>query len=169
MIMTILLHTPAWVWLVLALLTALGARQARTHVLSPARVAVLPVLVIALSLVGVVRGYAVPAVAVVSWCAGFGAMIYLAGRRLAARGAHLEAATGRYVVPGSILPLLVLLTLFTAKYVSGVAVAMNPALAASAGFVATLSTVYGACSAVFYARARSLRALSRPAGTVVAA
>jgi len=54
MILTILEHTPLWVWAVFAALILLGWQQTRTRDVSIARATILPVIMILLSLSGVV-------------------------------------------------------------------------------------------------------------------
>jgi hypothetical protein len=161
MIATILMHTPPWVWVVLAVLVVLGLSQARARPVPGARITVLPVVVMVLSLLGVVRGFEQPVLALGAWLAAFAGVTLGARDRLAVRGAYPDARQGRLVLPGSYVPLMVVLTLFVTKYVSAVAVAMHPTLSGDATFVAAASAAYGACAGALYARARSLRPLVR--------
>jgi hypothetical protein len=55
------------------------------------------------------------------------------------------------------------------KYVAGVVLAINPALAANIRVAIALSLVYGAFAGLFWARARSLRSLVRGEGAVLPA
>jgi hypothetical protein len=170
MIAAILQHTPGWVWGLLAALTALGLSQVRDREVSLARVTVLPLVMIALSASGVISVFGSAPVAIGAWVAGVGAALALGRRGVSARGARWSAQAATLHVPGSWLPLVLILALFCIKYGVGVGTAMNPALAHDTGFAAIVSFAYGAFSGLFMARALSLRQLAtrRPQGPVAA-
>jgi len=71
---------------------------------------------------------------------------------------QFEPAQQAFRVPGSWLPLALMMAIFLLKYAVGVTLAMQPHLAHSAGFAITVSAAYGALSAVFLARARNILA-----------
>ncbi len=162
MVLTVLTHTPFWVWLLLAVLIALGLRQRHPRTITRTRVLLLPLLVIVASLVGLARGSSHPLVALAAWWGAFGAVVVGGHAALAIDGASCDEATGRIAVPGSMVPMLTILVLFLAKYVAAVCAALQPDMAGSPGVVATLSALYGGCSGVFVARALSLRTLALP-------
>ena len=159
MVTAILQHTPTWVWALLAGLTALGLSQTRARELSLARVTVLPAVVTALSLAGVVSAFGAQPMALVSWVGGVGATLALARPVLRVPGAYWRPDTGVLHVPGSWLPLTAILALFAIKYVAGASQALNPALRADPVFASTCALAYGLFSGLFLARARALRAL----------
>ena len=165
MIMTILTHTPFWVWGLLAALMTLGGLQLRPRALAPARITMVPLLVMAASLISLSRGFDQPWTAFAVWICAVGSMVTGARAALAIRGATYDASTRRVLVPGSAVPLVLILVLFTTRYVAAVCMATQPGLAGHAVFVATLSAVYGACSGIFVARALSLRKLLLRAAT----
>ena len=169
MLLTILSHTPTFVWILLVALIGLGVRQMRPRRLGLGRVAVVPLLVIALSLANIVLGGARPGVALAIWALAFGLVAYGGGGLFAVRGARLLPGGAEVEVPGSRVPLVLILSLFVTKYVAAVMIAMQPVLAGDLLYVATTSALSGACSAVFYARARSLRSLPRPGLVALAA
>jgi hypothetical protein len=155
----ILQHTPVWVWGLLAALIALGLSQARDREVAPSRVTILPVAMILLSASGVLSAFGPTPAAIAAWVAGVGAALMLGRRAVAARGARWSAQTSRLHVPGSWLPLALILALFCVKYGVGVGIAMNPGLARATDFDALVSFAYGAFSGLFVARALSLRQL----------
>ena len=57
MILSILEHTPLWVWVTFCAVITLGMLQIRTRDVSTARATVLPVVMVALSLSGVLSGF----------------------------------------------------------------------------------------------------------------
>jgi hypothetical protein len=169
MILNILEHTPFWVWVTFCAVIALGISQIRTREVSSARATVLPVVMIALSLSGVLGAFSQVPLALAAWAVGLGVSLKLAGRVLAVRGASWSAETRHFRVPGSFVPLMLILGVFVTKYVAGVMLAINPSLAANTSVAIVLSLVYGAFAGLFWARARSLRALTHGNGTALPA
>jgi len=157
MILTILEHTPLWVWAVFVAVILLGLQQTRTRDVSIARATILPVIMILLSLSAVVGVFGRIPFAWAAWAIGVALSLALAGKAVAVRGAARSAQPGYLHVPGSFVPVILILALFVTKYSAGIALAMNPSLALNTGVAITLSLVYGAFSGLFWARARSLR------------
>lgn len=172
MIMSVLQNTPVWVWILAAVLVRLGALQTRDRTVFPWLTAAVPILFIALSLSGVVRGAggsgaAAPAVAAVSltaWLAGFAGVWSLGHRRLGVHGARWLEAERRIHVPGSWLPLFLMVGLFALRYLSAVAAALAPALSRDPRYLVGCNLIFGAFAAVFWIRARSLRRLVPASG-----
>ena len=71
MIHSILQHTPVWVWVLFCVLIALGIAQTREREVSIARATILPILMIALSLSGVLSAFSQVPLACGAWLAGF--------------------------------------------------------------------------------------------------
>ena len=88
---------------------------------------------------------------------GLALSLRLAGKTVAVRGASRSAQPGYLHIPGSFVPVILILAVFVTKYSAGVALAIKPSLAANTGVAIALSLVYGAFSGLFWARARSLR------------
>jgi hypothetical protein len=166
MILGILQHTPPWVWIVFTAIVLLGLQQARTRDVSIARATILPVVMVLLSLSGVLGSFAHVPLAWSAWAAGVGLSLLLAGKAVAVRGATRSAQPGHLRIPGSFVPVILILAVFITKYTAGIALAINPTLAANTGVAVALSLVYGGFSGLFWGRAQSLRAVirSQPAG-----
>ena len=161
MFIAIVQHTPAWVWGLLSVLIAFGLWQTRDREMSLLRVTILPLAMIALSMSGVLRSFGHAPVALGGWAAGVGAALAFARRTVSMRGATWSAQTATLRVPGSWLPLALIVGLFAVKYVVGVELAMHPGLAADGAFAGPCSLAYGGFSGVFLARGMSLRSLAR--------
>jgi len=159
MIFGILEHTPVWVWAVFAAVILLGLQQTRTRDISIARATVLPVVMITLSFTSVLGAFGQVPLAWAAWLIGLALALVLAGKAVGVRGASKSAQPGYLHIPGSFLPVALILAVFVTKYSAGVALAMNPSLAANTRVAVSLSLVYGAFSGLFWARARSLRAI----------
>jgi hypothetical protein len=169
MILSILEHTPVWVWVTFCAVITLGILQIRTRDVSIARATVLPVVMIALSLSGVLSAFSQIPLALGAWLVGVVVSLKLAGSVLAVRGASWSAETRHFRVPGSFVPVTLILGVFVTKYAAGVMLAINPSLAANTSVAIVLSLVYGAFAGLFWARARSLRASIQGSGTALPA
>lgn len=159
MIIDILTHTPVWVWGVLAALVVLGLKQTRDRQLSPTRLTVLPLIFIALSLSGLLRVPTGISLAVGAWLCGFAFVALVLRRALAVPRARWSAETQTVWVPGSWLPLALIVGLFLMKYGVGVTLAMHPQRGMEPAFSGICEFVYGLFAGLFWFRSRSLRAV----------
>lgn len=169
MLLAIVQHTPVWVWGLLAALVALGLAQTRDRDLSLLRVTILPLVLLALSASGVLSAFGHAPVAVGGWGAGLAAALTLARPFVAVRGAVWQGDSATLRVPGSWLPLALIVALFALKYGVGVGLALHPHLANDTAFAGLCSLAYGAFSGLFLARALSLRAVAQRPSTAMAA
>ncbi len=170
-IATILRRTPIWVWALLAGLVALGATQLRDRTASLTRVSLLPISMTIFSVWGMLsafRSSSLLATAMVLWLAAAGiAIALLAPGRTSAR---YDPARRSYALPGSVVPLLLIVAIFLVKYVVGVDLAMAPQLVQDSQYALTVSALYGAFSGIFIGRSvRLWRLALRPAATAVPA
>ena len=166
MFAAIIQHTPLWVWGVLAALTAAGMAQLRSRDMSVARMTLVPALLTALSAAGVLSAFGRSPVAIGAWFTGLLLAGLLGRLLLAPRGASWSAATARVRVPGSWLPLALMLGLFAIKFGVGVVLAMHPGLATDAEFSVVCSLAYGTFSGLFLGRALALRAVAASESTL---
>lgn len=165
----ILRGTPAWVWGLLATLLALGASQLRDRTASLVRVSVMPVAMTAFSAWGTLSAFgASPLLAqvVLVWLLAAGGLHALVAAGTAK--ARYDAATRTYALPGSAVPLLLIVAVFCIKYVVGVELAMAPRLVQDAPYALTVAALYGASTGIFIGRAArlwrlALRARALPA------
>ncbi|WP_439586033.1 DUF6622 family protein [Hydrogenophaga sp.] len=161
-VVPILRGTPVWVWGTFSGLLALGASQLRDRTASMARVSLMPLAMTALSVWGTFSALARSphlAMAILVWLVA--AVLAFA---LAARGrpvGHYDAARRLYALPGSVVPLLLIVGIFLVKYVVGVDLAMAPQLVQNAPYVLCIAALYGAFTGVFIGRASRLWRLAR--------
>ena len=155
--LSVLQHTPVWVWGLLAGLAALGLRQSRPHDVSPLRATLLPLAMLLLALAGVLGTFASPG-ALLAWAATAVA-VAAAWTGRAAPAARWLPAEQRFRLPGSWLPMGLMLGIFATKYAVGVGIALHPELTRSAGFALGVSALYGLFSGIFAARALALHRL----------
>jgi hypothetical protein len=131
-IVEVIKHTPAYVWVILAALVALGSLQLRDQVLPRARVLALPI--------------------------GLGAMLYAARWVQWPRKVEFLPERNAFAVGGSVVPLLAMLAVFAVRYVSTVVLILNPQWRNLASVAIVGGLGYGLLSGVFAMRARTILA-----------
>ncbi len=161
MFIGILQHTPVWVWLLLAALVALGLTQIRARQMTLRRATLLPLIMLALSLFGVLSTFGGHALPLLAWATGAAVSASTARALGAWRGATWSAHAARFDVPGSWLPMALILILFSIKFGVGVNLALHPGLKDVATFSAAASLAYGFFSGLFLARAIAFWSLMR--------
>lgn len=172
---TVLQKTPTWVWGLLAGLLALGGSQLVDRTASLTRVAVMPVAMALFSAYGLVSAFGSSGQvlgALAAWLAAAAvvAALTLARWPAAPTGTRYLAASRSFQLPGSPLPLLLILGIFLTKYLVGIELAMQPALAHDATFDLQIAALYGVFNGLFIARsARLWRMALAPQATAHAA
>lgn len=163
-IFEIVKRTPVWVWGLLAALLALGVSQLRDQQPSLRRVTLVPIGMMGFGLYGLWSAFgSSPQIAAVMlvWLAATltvsGAVLFLPIRSKA----RFEAAKAQFWVPGSVVPLVLILGIFMTKYLAGVELGMNPTVARDASFALPIGLLYGAFNGIFAARALRLIRLAR--------
>jgi hypothetical protein len=156
MLTQIIVHTPIWVWVLLVVLIAVGSSQLTQRRITPLRASLVPLLLSALSLAGVVASLAQPELTLPAWvaCAAVVAAAMLS--RAAPAGTAWDAAEARFIVPGSALPLVAMMGLFLTKYAVGVSFALVPSLHRDVVFTVGVAVIYGGFAGLFLGRAARL-------------
>lgn len=151
-LMQILRGTPLWVLPLFLGLIFLGYLQSRPRDVAPAMVAILPLALGGFSLSRVLSVFGPEALALAAWVAGTAAALLL-NRALKQPAGARWSAGGTFHVPGSWAPLVLMMTLFFARYALAVSQVMTPVLVRSPGFGAAASFGFGLLSGIFLARA----------------
>lgn len=163
-VLEILRHTPVWVFAVLAALVALGVRRLRASDVPVRRLLVLPIAMAVFSLFGLWQAAGASAVASVAWTLTFVATTAIGWALPPNAGVQYSPGSGRVHVPGSWLPLALMMTIFFLRYIVAVTVAMHPSLRLDPSFVAGIAALYGLSSGSFAARtANTWRSAFAPA------
>ncbi len=168
MTMPALQQVPAWVFVLLAALTALGVMQAFPRRVSLRRTVLLPAVFLSASLFGVNSSFGALPEALLAWIAGVAAAVVALRGRLDVSSVHYEPRERRFVLPGSWAPLALMMGLFAVKFIVGTALARQPALAALPSFAAPASAAYGLFSGAFLGRAMALWSLMRRSDALLA-
>ena len=120
LIVEILTHTPVWVWALLAALLIIGLGQTRSRTAGLLRVTALPLGMGVLSLYGTVSAFGTLPVVLLSWLASCVAVAYLVTPFAAPVGTHYDSRTRQFQLPGSWLPMALIMAIFLTKYAVGV-------------------------------------------------
>lgn len=161
MILEILKRTPVWVFFLFALLVYLGYLQSRTRTVSPQRLAILPAAMLSLSLYGVLSAFGVNPIALGAWAIALLVAVVSISFAPFPRGVVREEES--FKVPGSWVPLALMMTIFFTRYAIAVSLARDPSLRQAAGFIAAVAVSYGLPTGYFVARAVNILRTPRPA------
>ena len=154
MLTGILQNTPYWVWGVFVLLLVLGLMQTRKRSVSRFLVFLLPLIMIPLSFFTIASTFGIKPLPVIAWLAGIAAAFLLNIYVFRAPACvRYDSGARKFAIPGSWVPLVLMMTIFLSRFVLGVTRAVNPALIGTDAFVGIVSAVLGLCSGLFAARA----------------
>ena len=161
-------QTPTWVWGLLAALLWLGASQLFDRTAGLRRVLLMPLAMTGFSAYGLASAFSSSAhagAAVGAWLliAAAAATLALWLQPKAPAGARYDSAARRFHLPGSAMPLALIVGIFLVKYFVGVELALQPALARDGTFALQIAVLYGLFNGLFVARAfRLWRLVPRP-------
>lgn len=174
MLQQTLIHTPVYVWAILAFLIYRGVAASRNRVVRYRSVFVVPGIMLALGLNSVASGFGLGSPAGAAWLAGV-----LAGPALAwasaaavveARGVHVvDRAAGTVLQRGSWVPLALMMAVFCCKYAVGASLAIQPALRGDPRFALLTCLAFGLFNGIFFGRLLRTVAAWRKAPATVAA
>jgi len=172
-IVSIVQNTPGWVWGLLAALLVLGLSQVRARQVTLGRMVLMPVAMAVLSLWGTLSAFGespgLPWV-LLAWAVSASVPLVAIGSRPPPAGLRYDPHSRRFDVPGSWLPLALILGIFLVKYGVGIELALQPSLARDGGFALAVATAYGLFSGTFAGRAlRQNRLALRPQGALAQA
>ena len=165
MFFMIMSNVPVWVWVLFVALVGLGLIQIRARQMTSARAFLLPLGLTVLSLSGVVSNFGAKLPPVSAWLVALVASALAAKALGVWRGASWSAASSRFQVPGSWLPLVLIVSIFVVKFYVGVNVAMHPELKTNTQFSLIVCLIYGVFSGVFFARGLNFWTLMKAKST----
>lgn len=152
MIIAILSHTPRWVFALFFGLIYQGFRQSKAQAVSAKRLLVLPLAMLGMSFLGVSSTFGSGSLALACWLGALGIGAALALVLVNAKSVSYSSATRAFNLPGSWLPLFLMMGIFFTKYIVGAGLSQHPGLLDLPGFVGVASAAYGFWSGVFFGR-----------------
>jgi len=153
MLIQIFKHTPSWVFVLFFVLLVYGYSQTRNKLVLSYRIAILPAVMILLSFYGVLSALGVGPFGLLFWLAGFGIAVWLGLILCSPHGVLYSSETKLFYVPGSWLPLALMMVIFFTKYAVGVVLARHIAIAKTDVFSSLIGFIYGFFSGMFLSRA----------------
>jgi uncharacterized membrane protein len=169
-LLPIVRNTPSWAWLLLAGLVSAGLTQVRERSASLVRVSVLPIALVLFSLFSAVSAFGrSPAMPEALWLWAMSAAAITALIAPGQASGQFDVASRTYRLPGSWLPLALMVGIFLVRYTVAVRLALHPSLVMDASFVLPVASLYGALSGIFLGRAARLWRLALPPQHALAA
>lgn len=152
LITSILSHTPLYVWAILAFLVYRGVQASRDREVTLRTMAILPIVMTALALVGIRSAFGLEGVPALFWLAGVAGGAALAWNLSGAGAIVAHPGRGVLFLRGSWAPLALMMLIFMMKYAVAIALAMMPALGHDTLFASTVCLLYGLFSGLFLGR-----------------
>jgi hypothetical protein len=160
MFMPALLQTPAWVYALFATLIALGLSQMRTRQIGIQRASMLPLIMLVLSLTGTTSAFNGSLQSLASWTTSLVLSASLIFSRALPRGTTYNTTTQRFTLPGSVVPLALMMGIFFTKYAVGVSLSVQPGLLTVPAYANAASAASGLFSGLFLGRGARLWGLA---------
>jgi hypothetical protein len=148
----VIANTPTWVYALFIALIGFGVSQLRTRTVSERTLALTPLGMAAWSLYSVIAAFGSVTAAAV-WAAGAAVALGIGLALKRPEGVRYVAREKRFEIPGSWIPLAMILAVFAVRYLFNVAMGIDPALRHSAAFIVVASLAYGLLGGLFPSRA----------------
>jgi hypothetical protein len=151
MLQQILIHTPVYVWAILAVLVWRGCAALRDREMKVRSLFIVPIIMLVLSLQDVAMKFGSSGSAFAAWAtaaAGTTLLVWKLGRNRTAPG----SAPGSVIVRGSWLPLAMMMAVFFTKYAASVLLAILPHARQDALIAAGVCALFGVFNGCFLGR-----------------
>ncbi len=147
----LLTHTPAYVWLILALVVTRGVIALRERETTLRKLFIIPGIMLPVALLDIARKFGLDGLPLSAWGLAVAATMWVMWSRGGSRIA-MGTAPGRVRVGGSVMPLLLMLLIFMVKYATTVMLVTAPALLHSAAVTGVACALMGAANGWFFGR-----------------
>lgn len=151
MIHQILSHTPTYVWALLAFLVYRGVLASRDREVTLGKLAIIPLVMLGLSLSGLPAQGALGDGVWAVWLGGMlagAALVFNYGNQ----AVRVNRSAGTVLQRGSWAPLALMLAIFASRYAVAVATGLQPALAHSLPFATGVTLLFGVFNGIFLGR-----------------
>jgi len=151
MLRQILINTPVWVWALLAFLVYRGVAMSKDRQVTLRALFILPALMIALSLQGLIQHFGIRFESVGFWLMSTASVSILNAALFNKNGVRLVSERIFYL-RGSWIPLVLMMLIFSLKYGENIAVAVQPALRDNPVFISVCSISFGIMNGLFFGK-----------------
>lgn len=152
MIIEIIKHTPIWVFILFAALLFLGYSQTKNREIKLKRIFILPMAMILLSIFGIFSAFGMMPTALTLWFLGGGISLIIGLKLSFPRDTEYDDSKKIFYIPGSWIPMFLILIIFFTKYLIGVIVARQLPIINQIEFIVVISLLYGLISGIFLSR-----------------
>ncbi|MFZ6649258.1 DUF6622 family protein [Undibacterium sp. TJN25] len=149
MLQQIIIHTPLWVWAILAFLMYRGFIASRDRELSLKTVSVIPLVMLALSMQGIAGTFGFNLLSMGTWLAGLLAGGAISWSLVNDRNVRILPEKSAVFYRGSWGAMALMMAIFLTKYCVGVMIAINGQLRSETGFAAAVCLAYGLFNGLF--------------------
>lgn len=150
--MQIIKPIPRWVVVTFFIFMAYGLAQFRARQVRPSRLIILPLFTIILTLASVITGSNSRLLSLLAWLLGLGLSIWLGRLKKAPRGVHYSYQTKLIYVPGSGIPLLLMMLIYATLYIVHDVTGNQHIFMNTAEFSIAIGLIYGLICGMFLAR-----------------
>jgi hypothetical protein len=157
-------HTPTWVFVVFFALLVLGFKQSKQREVKVNTVFILPIAMTLFSFFGVYSVFGISLLSLGLWGLALVLVLILALKLAYPKLVSYSKQDNKLTIPGSWVPLCLMMAIFFTKYVVGFAVARQLSIVDGMLFMLLISVLYGAFSGIFIARSLVMFKASKTLG-----
>ncbi len=166
MIQQIIANTPVWVWAILVFLVYRGMLSSLDRETSLKKVFIIPIVMLALSIQGILSAFGAGSTAVLVWLAAVVLGSVLSWQLFNLDNVRADPRRGVVFQRGSWIPLMLMMGIFCTKYAVGVTLALHAGYRQEAWFVSVVSALYGLFNGIFIGKLFGILAAYRQAQTL---
>jgi hypothetical protein len=160
-ILEIIRNTPTWVWFLFVGLVVYGIQLSRSSKVKQHTIFILPIVMFVMSLSGVLSAFSNSIIGATLWIIGIIVSIVIFSLlNTPPIGRYLQQEKA-FEIYGSWLPLSLMMSIFSTKYVVGVTTAMQLDILHTEAFISIVSCLYGIFSGIFIYRCIALLKIKR--------
>ena len=152
LIFEIIKHTPIWVFVLFIGLLYLGYTQTKDRKVKLKKLFILPIAMILLSIFGIISAFGLNKTTLTLWIFSAIFSLIIGLKLFSSRNIKYDKFEKEFRIPGSWIPMLLILMIFFIKYIVGVIVAKELTIINDITFIVTISSLYGLLSGLFLSR-----------------
>jgi len=151
-LLALISHTPVWVFAILFVLLVVGSIQTKARKVSANTIFILPIAMVFFSVFNVYSAFGFTFFIISAWFFGLILSIFIGIKLGEPKDVNFSIEDNTVVIPGSWIPLFIMMVIFFTKYFVNVAAALEFSIIFEANFILFISAIYGVCSGVFISR-----------------
>lgn len=149
MLNQIISNTPIYVWAILGFLAFRGIKSSVDRELKVRTIVIIPLVMLALSIQGILSGFGADPVVLAAWLATMTVGAAISWSLVNDNNVRILADKGTVFYRGSWAPLIMMMAIFVMKYIVNVALHVSPALHTNTLFAVTSTALFGLFNGLF--------------------